>query len=59
LPIQALLFIPRKLVRGATLKVIPGARPHGMLDLKDQINAELLAFSAKRQTSVSVTETPD
>jgi non-heme chloroperoxidase len=33
-----------KLVKGATLKVIPGA-PHGMCStLKDQINAELLAF---------------
>jgi non-heme chloroperoxidase len=32
------------LVRGATLKIIPGA-PHGMCStLKDQINAELLAF---------------
>jgi non-heme chloroperoxidase len=33
-----------KLVRDATLKVIPGA-PHGMCStLKDQINGELLAF---------------
>jgi hypothetical protein len=31
-------------VKGATLKIIPGA-PHGMVStLKDQINAELLAF---------------
>jgi non-heme chloroperoxidase len=33
-----------KLVKGATLKVIPGA-PHGMCStLKDQINAHLLSF---------------
>ena len=33
-----------KLVKGATLKVYPGA-PHGMCStLKDEINADLLAF---------------
>jgi non-heme chloroperoxidase len=33
-----------KLVKGSTLRVIPGA-PHGMTaTLKDQVNAELLAF---------------
>jgi len=38
----ALLYA--KLVKGATLKVIPGG-PHGMCStLKNQINAELLAF---------------
>jgi non-heme chloroperoxidase len=31
-------------VKGATLKIIPGA-PHGMCStLKDQVNVELLAF---------------
>ena len=33
-----------KLVKGATLKVYPGA-PHGMCSThKDQVNADLLAF---------------
>src|SRR5207344_3445004 len=43
-PIGASAMLSSKLVKGATLKVIPGA-PHGMCStLKDQINAELLAF---------------
>jgi len=43
-PIKASAFLSSNLVKGATLKVIPGA-PHGMVStLKDQINAELLAF---------------
>ncbi len=43
-PIDASAHLSSKLVKGATLKVIPGA-PHGMAStLKDQINAELLAF---------------
>ena len=43
-PIGAAAMLSSKLVRGATLKVIPGA-PHGMCStLKDQINEELLAF---------------
>jgi non-heme chloroperoxidase len=33
-----------KMIKGATLKVYPGA-PHGMRStLKDQVNTELLAF---------------
>jgi non-heme chloroperoxidase len=37
------------MVKGATLKVIPGA-PHGMCStLKEQINAELLAFLRRSQ----------
>jgi len=33
-----------KIVKGAKLKIVPGG-PHGMCStLKDQINAELLAF---------------
>jgi non-heme chloroperoxidase len=37
-------MLSSKLVKGATLKVIPGA-PHGMCStLKDQVNGELLAF---------------
>ena len=43
-PIRASALLSAKLVKGATLKVIPGA-PHGMCStLKDQINAELLSF---------------
>jgi non-heme chloroperoxidase len=43
-PIKASALLSSKLVKGATLKIIPGA-PHGMVStLKDQINAELLAF---------------
>jgi non-heme chloroperoxidase len=43
-PIAASALLSSKIVKGAILKVIPGA-PHGMCStLKDQINAELLAF---------------
>jgi non-heme chloroperoxidase len=43
-PIGASALLSSKMVKGATLKVIPGA-PHGMCStLKDQVNAELLAF---------------
>jgi non-heme chloroperoxidase len=43
-PIGAAGLQSAKIVKGATLKVIPGA-PHGMCTtLKDQINADLLAF---------------
>ena len=43
-PIAAAGLLSAKIVKGAVLKVIPGA-PHGMCTtLKDQINAELLAF---------------
>jgi non-heme chloroperoxidase len=43
-PIVASGLLSSKLIKGATLKVIPGA-PHGMCStLKDQINAELLTF---------------
>jgi non-heme chloroperoxidase len=43
-PIGAAAMLSSKIVKGATLKIIPGA-PHGMCStLKDQINAELLAF---------------
>jgi len=43
-PIGAAAMLSVKLVRGAALKLIPGA-PHGMCStLKDQINEELLAF---------------
>ena len=43
-PIGASALLSAKLVKGATLKVIPGA-PHGMCStLKDQVNTELLGF---------------
>ena len=43
-PIGAAAMLSSKIVKGAILKVIPGA-PHGMCStLKDQINEELLAF---------------
>lgn len=43
-PIADSAMLSAKLVRGSTLKVIPGA-PHGLCSThKDQINAQLLAF---------------
>jgi len=43
-PIGASAMLSSKLIKGATLKVYRGA-PHGMCTtLKDQVNAELLAF---------------
>jgi len=43
-PIGASAMLSSKLVKGATLKVYPGA-PHGMCStLKDQVNAELFGF---------------
>jgi non-heme chloroperoxidase len=43
-PISITAMVSSKIIKGATLKVIPGA-PHGMCStFKDQINAELLAF---------------
>jgi non-heme chloroperoxidase len=44
-PIGAAAPLSHKIVKGSTLKVIPGA-PHGMCStLKDQVNGELLAFA--------------
>src|SRR5881394_3865955 len=43
-PIGASALMSSKIVKGATLKIYPGA-PHGMCStLKDQVNTELLAF---------------
>src|SRR4030088_607079 len=43
-PITASALLSSKLVPGATLKIYPGA-PHGMCStLKDEVNADLLAF---------------
>ena len=51
-PIGAAGLMSAKIVKGATLKVYPGA-PHGMCStLKDQLNAEMLAF-LKAQRSAS------
>ncbi|PYU29323.1 MAG: alpha/beta hydrolase [Acidobacteria bacterium] len=48
-PIGASALLAAKIVKSATLKVIPGA-PHGMCStLKDQINGELLAFIQRSQ----------
>jgi non-heme chloroperoxidase len=50
-PIADSAMLSSRLVKGAILKVIPGA-PHGMCStLKDQINAELLAFLREAQKS--------
>ena len=52
-PIVAAGMLSSKIIKGATLKVIPGA-PHGMCStLKDQINAELLAFIKGTATTAS------
>ena len=43
-PIGASGLMSSKVVMGATLKIYPGA-PHGLCStLKDQVNADLLAF---------------
>jgi non-heme chloroperoxidase len=48
-PIGAAAMLSSKLIKGAALKVIPGA-PHGMCStLKDQINSELLTFFERPQ----------
>ena len=43
-PIQDSALLSSKIIKGAILKVVPGA-PHGMCStMKDYINTELLAF---------------
>jgi non-heme chloroperoxidase len=52
-PIGASAHLSSKLVKGATLKVYPGA-PHGLPStLKDQVNADLLAFIKEPSVSRS------
>ena len=52
-PIGAAAMLSSKLVKGAMLKVIPGA-PHGMCStLKDMVNEELLAFFQKAGTAAA------
>lgn len=56
-PIGDSALLSAKLVKGAVLKVIPGA-PHGMCStLKDQINAELLAFCELAEPGVKSANT--
>jgi len=53
-PIADSALLSAKLIKGATLKIIPGA-PHGMCStLKDRINAELLAFIKGAASTASV-----
>ena len=54
-PIGASAMLSSKIVKGATLKVYPGA-PHGMCSThKGQVNAELLAFiKGERSPTVSL-----
>jgi non-heme chloroperoxidase len=52
-PIIASAYKSSKLVKGATLKVYPGA-PHGITAThKDEINAELLTFAKATQTAAA------
>jgi non-heme chloroperoxidase len=52
-PIADSAMLSAKLVKGATLKIIPGA-PHGMCSThKDQINSELLAFLQRSQQATA------
>jgi non-heme chloroperoxidase len=50
-PIADSALLSAKLVKGATLKVISGA-PHGLCStLKNEVNAELLAFFQQQRTA--------
>ncbi|HWB32434.1 MAG TPA: alpha/beta hydrolase [Acidobacteriaceae bacterium] len=52
-PIVAAAMLSSKIVKGAQLKVYPGA-PHGMCStLKDEINADLLAFFKQSATKAA------
>jgi non-heme chloroperoxidase len=52
-PIGAAAMISSKLVKGATLKVYPGA-PHGMCStLKNEVNSELLTFFRQAQEAAA------
>src|ERR1700680_4936875 len=52
-PIGASALLSSKIVKGATLKVIPGA-PHGMCStLKDRVNEELLTFIGESTASAA------
>jgi non-heme chloroperoxidase len=52
-PIAAAALLSSKIVKGAVLKVYPGA-PHGMCStLKDQVNEELFAFFRQSQEAAA------
>ena len=52
-PIGAAAMLSSKLIKGATLKVYPGA-PHGLCStLKDQVNPELLEFLKRRDQAAA------
>ena len=52
-PIVASALLSSKIVKGATLKIYPGA-PHGMPStLKDRVNEELLSFIAHGKVTVA------
>jgi len=52
-PIGASAVLSSKIVKGATLKIYPGA-PHGMCStLKDQVNAELLGFFKRSEQAAA------
>src|SRR5437763_2518751 len=52
-PMGAAAMLSSKMVKGATLKVYPGA-PHGMCStLKDQVNAELLSFFKRSEQAAA------
>jgi non-heme chloroperoxidase len=52
-PIGAAALLSSKIVKGATLKIYPGA-PHGLpATLKDQVNAELLEFFKRRDQAAA------
>jgi non-heme chloroperoxidase len=57
-PIADSALLSSKIVKGAVLKVYPGA-PHGLPStLKDQVNADLLAFLKERSVSPSQQAVP-
>jgi non-heme chloroperoxidase len=52
-PIGAAAMLSSKIVKGATLKIYPGA-PHGLpATLKDQVNPELLEFFKRRDQAAA------
>jgi len=52
-PIVAAALLSSKIVKGAILKIYPGA-PHGMCStLKDKVNAELLAFIGQGKSATA------
>ena len=53
-PIGASAMLSSKIVKGATLKIYPGA-PHGLCStLKDQVNQDLLQFAGQIEKTSKV-----